>query len=89
MCIRDRYNIAEDVFNNHSYTNKQKEQLSNGLLFLAMFNSKATTLEKLIFYLDKNFVNDKTSFKNVLKINGLNENGQFTLDKNNHPINNH
>ena len=25
--------IAEDVFNNHSYTNKQKEQLSNGLLF--------------------------------------------------------
>ena len=31
--------------------------------FLAMFNSKATTLEKLIFYLDKNFVNDKTSFK--------------------------
>ena len=54
-----------------------------------MFNSKATTLEKLIFYLDKNFVNDKTSFKNVLKINGLNENGQFTLDKNNHPINNH
>lgn len=85
----DQYNIAEDVFNNHSYTNKQKEQLSNGLLFLAMFNSKATTLEKLIFYLDKNFVNDKTSFKNVLKINGLNENGQFTLDKNNHPINNH
>ena len=52
-----------------------------------MRESKATTLEEYLKYLDNNFVNDKQGFTQVLNTNGLNSSGQFTLDENNNKIN--
>lgn len=77
----DKYNISQDVFKNNKYTLSQKEKLSNGLLILAMRESKATTLHELIQYLKKNFINDEASFNQMLKTNGLDKDGNFTLDK--------
>lgn len=84
----DKYNVAKDVFGDkRNYSNQDLEKLSDGLLYITMKESKATTLEEYLKYLDNNFVNDKQGFTQVLNTNGLNSSGQFTLDENNNKIN--
>ncbi|VED33374.1 Uncharacterised protein [Staphylococcus warneri] len=84
----DKYNVAKDVFGDkRNYSNQDLEKLSDGLLYITMRESKATTLEEYLKYLDNNFVNDKQGFTQVLNTNGLNSSGQFTLDENNNKIN--
>ena len=81
----DIYNIAYDNFGKN-YTKSQIEQLSNGLMYFSMRDSKATTLEQYIKYLKQHYVHNQTTFNQILKLNGLNTNGQFTLDQYNNRI---
>lgn len=81
----DSYNIAQDVFGKkHSRT--ELEQLSNGMIYIMMRDSKAINLEQYIHYVKKHYVKDTKSFERMLKTNGLTKDGQFTLDGNGHRI---
>lgn len=81
----DMYNIARDNFG-RNYSTEQIEQLSNGLMFFAMRDSKATTLEEYVKYLKENYVHDTHEFNKILRLNGLTEDGKFTLDENGNPL---
>ncbi|MFU0801958.1 hypothetical protein ABH527_002365, partial [Staphylococcus warneri] len=51
----DKYNVAKDVFGDkRNYSNQDLEKLSDGLLYITMRESKATTLEEYLKYLDNN-----------------------------------
>ena len=52
-------------------------------MFIAMVNSKATTLEEYVTYMKENgFVKDKIRFDIDLILNGVDQRGRFTLDQN-------
>ena len=51
-----------------------------------MLDSKATTLEEYIKYLKENYVHDTHEFNKILRLNGLTEDGKFTLDENGNPL---
>lgn len=79
----DQYDIAKDwkpdvVSGDQEY----RKKLSTGLMFIAMVNSKATTLEEYVTYMkDNGFVKDKIRFDIDLILNGVDQRGRFTLDK--------
>lgn len=83
----DIYNISDDVLGKEGYTETQREQLSSGLMYITMRDSKATTLEEYITYLKKYYVNDVKEFNKILNLNGINEKGQFTRDEQGNVIN--
>ena len=83
----DLYNISDDVLGKNGYTKTQREQLSNGLIYITMRDSKATTLEEYVTYLKKYYVNDVREFNKILNINGINDKGQFTRDEQGNLIN--
>ena len=60
-----------------------------GTMHTLMAESKATTLQKFLTYLEKNYVrtkNDKAKFAKVLEVNGLSRDGSFTLDNDGNPL---
>lgn len=80
----DQYDIAKDwkpdvVSGDQEF----RKKLSTGLMFIAMVNSKATTLEEYVTYMKENgFVKDKIRFDIDLILNGVDQRGRFTLDQN-------
>lgn len=80
----DQYDIAKDwkpdvVSGDQEF----RKKLSTGLMFIAMVNSKATTLEEYVTYMKENeFVKDKIRFDIIMVLNGVDYLGRFTLDKN-------
>lgn len=85
----DQYDIAKDWKPNLDPADQEyRENLSTGLMFIAMVNSKATTLEEYITYMKENgFVKDQIRFDIVLVLNGVDHLGRFTLDQNGKRIN--
>ena len=83
----DIYNIPDDVLGKEGYTETQREQLSSGLMYITMRDSKATTLEEYITYLKKHYVNNVKEFNKILNLNGINDKGQFTRDEQGNLIN--
>lgn len=80
----DAFSIA-NLFLNNSYSNKERDDFSEGLLYIVMVSSKATTFEEFFNYLDLNYIKDskeKEKIRNVLSINGLDNQGRFTLNEN-------
>lgn len=79
----DQYDIAKDwkpdvVSGDQEY----RKKLSTGLMFIAMVNNKATTLEEYVTYMKENeIVKDNIRFDILLTLNGLEYNGRFMLDK--------
>lgn len=56
-------------------------QLANGLLIIAMINSKATTLSEYIQYLKSNgMIKNIEQFNAMLSINGIDNNGNYTVN---------
>lgn len=96
--LLDLYDIGEndESFDfSHRYlesnaTDYQRDLFNEGLMYLVMIESKATTFEDFSKYVKSNFVPtnyDIANYNSALKVNGLNTNGQFTLDENGDPIN--
>ncbi|MBO0458485.1 hypothetical protein JZO77_17260 [Enterococcus hulanensis] len=55
-------------------------KLSNGLMFITMVKSRATTLAEYIQYMKANgMVKNTAQFDAILKLNGLDTNGNYTL----------
>lgn len=79
----DQYDIAKDWKPNVvSGDQEYRKKLSTGLMFIAMVNSKATTLEEYVTYMkDNGFVKDKIRFDIDLILNGVDQRGRFTLNK--------
>lgn len=79
----DQYDIAKDwkpdvVSGDQEF----RKKLSTGLMFIAMVNSKATTLKEYVTYMKENgFVKDKIRFDIIMVLNGLDHLGRFTLDQ--------
>ncbi|ULG73999.1 hypothetical protein [Macrococcus brunensis] len=48
---QDPYDIVNDVFEGKKYSDSEKENLANGLTYIAMRESKATTLEEYIKFM--------------------------------------
>ena len=85
----DQYDIAKDWNPNvASMGEEYRQSLSTGLMFIAMVNSKATTLEEYVTYMKENgFVKDKIRFDIISVLNGVDHLGRFTLDQNGNRIN--
>lgn len=85
----DQYDIAKDwkpdvVSGDQEF----RKKLSTGLMFIAMVNSKATTLEEYVTYMKENeFVKDKIRFDIIMVLNGVDHLGRFILDKDGNRIN--
>lgn len=79
----DQYDIAKDWKADVGTGDLEyRKKLANGLMFIAMVNSKATTMEEYVSYLrEQGFVKDKIRFDILLTLNGLDYKGRFTLDK--------
>lgn len=79
----DQYDIAKDWKPDVGTGDLEyRKKLANGLMFIAMVNSKATTMEEYVSYLrEQGFVKDKIRFDILLTLNGLDYKGRFTLDK--------
>lgn len=57
-----------------------RKKLSNGLMFITMVKSRATTLAEYIQYMKANgMVKNMAQFDAILKLNGLDTNGNYTL----------
>ncbi|MGM0338608.1 hypothetical protein [Enterococcus sp. AZ007] len=79
----DQYDIAKDWKPDVGTGDLEyRKKLANGLMFIAMVNSKATTMEEYVSYLrEQGFVKDKIRFDILLTLNGLDYKGRFTLDE--------
>lgn len=79
----DQYDIAKDWKADVGTGDPEhRKKLANGLMFIAMVNSKATTMEEYVTYLkEQGFVKDKIRFDILLTLNGLDYKGRFTLDE--------
>lgn len=63
-------------------------RLANGLMTIAMVNSKATTLTEYIQYLKSSgMIKSIDHFHSMLNLNGIDDLGRFTLDKDGYRIN--
>lgn len=66
-----------------------QRKLNLGILHTVMVESKATTLQDFIKYLEKKYVltkSDKEKFAKLLEVNGLSKDGAFTLDNTGNPL---
>ncbi|WEG72477.1 hypothetical protein [Vagococcus intermedius] len=87
MDLFDKSNVDEtfDItqsFKLDTVTLAKKSQLAEGIMYLAMIESKATTLAEYLTYIETNYVNtanEKKRYQLLLKINGLSDVGEFTL----------
>lgn len=79
----DQYDIAKDWKPDVAVMGDEyRQSLSTGLMFIAMVNSKATTLEEYVTYMkDNGFIKDKIRFDIILVLNGVDHLGRFILDK--------
>ena len=78
----DQYDLAKDWKPESVGDPVYREKLSTGLMFIAMVNSKATTLEEYVSYMKNNgFVKDTIRFDILLTLNGMDHLGRFTLDR--------
>lgn len=61
------------------YKGTSREKLASGLMFISMYDSKASTLEEYLKYLrdESGMIKDKNKFKEVLVVNGLTNNLKF------------
>ncbi|EOH89559.1 hypothetical protein [Enterococcus pallens] len=70
-------------------SDQETRQLNLGMLHTAMVESKATTLQGLLNYLENKYVltaSDKEKFAQLLEVNGLSRDGNFTLDGDGNPL---
>ena len=86
------YDLASDHSKLTSAFNTERAindgRLANGLLTIAMVNSRATLLSDYIQYLKTSgMVKNVNEFEAMLRLNGLDTNGCFTLDNNGNRIN--
>jgi len=82
------YSIARRYLDEELSELEQKK-LNLGIMHTIMAESKATTLQEFLTYLEKNYVRtkkDKADFAKVLEVNGLSREGAFTLDNNGKPL---
>lgn len=87
MDLFDKNNVDEtfDItqgFKLDTITLAKKSQLAEGIMYLAMVESQATTLAEYLTYIDKNYVhtaNEKKRYQLLLKVNGLSNRGEFSL----------
>lgn len=79
----DQYDIAKDWKADVGTGDPEhRKKLANGLMFIAMVSSKATTMEEYVTYLkEQGSVKDKIRFDILLTLNGLDYKGRFTLDE--------
>lgn len=77
----DQYDLARDWMPNVAAKGEDyRKNLSNGLMFITMVKSKATTLAEYIQYMEANgMIKNTTQFNEILKLNGIDANGNFTL----------
>ncbi|MDT2662054.1 hypothetical protein P7E02_19395 [Enterococcus hulanensis] len=77
----DQYDIARDWMPDvASKGDDYRMKLSNGLMFITMAKSKAKTLAEYIQYMKANgMVKNTAQFDAILKLNGLDANGNYTL----------
>lgn len=85
----DNFDMAQRYLDD-GMTDTQRDQLSEGIMYIATVESKATTLDAYLQYLESHYVitsSDKVKFQRILAINGLNDQGAFTLDEDGNPLN--
>lgn len=78
----EAFSISER-FLDDALSEDEVKQLNFGLLSAVMIESRATTLQEFLTYLEDKYVitrSDKEKFAQVLKINGLSRNGKFSLN---------
>ncbi|MGL9746940.1 hypothetical protein [Enterococcus sp. DIV0170] len=77
----DQYDIARDWMPDVATKGEgYRQKLSNGLMFVTMVKSKATTLEEYIQYMKANsMVKNMNQFDAILRLNGIDSNGKFML----------
>lgn len=66
-----------------------QKKLNLGIMHTIMVESKATTLQDFLKYLEKNYVKtkkDKAEYAKALEVNGLSRDGAFTLDNAGNPL---
>jgi len=83
------YYLCERYQDNPDLSEKQIDKLNFGVIYGEMMKSKATSLSEFLQYIQNKYVltaNDMTKFSNVLKVNGLGDNGDFTLDGDGNPL---
>lgn len=70
-------------------SDKEIRQLNLGVLHTAMVESKSTTLQGLLNYLESKYIltaSDKTKLSKLLEVNGLSRKGAFTLGNEGQPL---
>lgn len=70
-------------------SDKEIRQLNLGIMHTTMVESKSTTLQGHLDYMEKKYIltaSDKVKIAKLLEINGLSRNGYFTLDNDGNPL---
>lgn len=77
----DQYDMARDWLPGVASKGEEyRKKLSNGLMFITMVKSKATTLAEYVQYMKANgMVKNTAQFDAILKLNGIDTNGNYTL----------
>ena len=84
----ENYSIASRYLD-EDLSELEQKKLNLGIMHTIMAESKATTLQEFLTYLEKNYVKtkkDKAEFAKVLEVNGLSREGAFTLDNDGNPL---
>lgn len=84
----ENYSIASRYLDEELSELEQKK-LNLGIMHTIMAESKATTLQEFLTYLEKNYIKtkkDKADYAKVLEVNGLSREGAFTLDNDGNPL---
>jgi len=77
--LASEHSLLEGNFNKDRAMKDSK--LANGLLIIAMVNSKATTLSEYIQYLRNNgYIINDAQFDDMLSLNGIDSMGNFTMN---------
>lgn len=93
--LLDATSLDEDFSLSQRYiddelTEKEKRRINLGLLHTIMVESKATTLQEFLNYMEDKYIlsaSDMKKFNKVLEVNGLAKDGAYTLDENGVPLN--
>lgn len=70
-------------------SDQEARRINLGIMHTLMVESKATTLQGFLNYLENKYVltaSDKVKFAQLLEINGLSRDGNFTLDDDGNPL---
>ena len=76
------YDLASDHSNLTTSFNTERaiadSRLANGLMTIAMINSKATTLSEYVHYLKSSeMIKNTKQFENMLELNGISSDGNY------------